>query len=416
MTMTKTIFALAGVLCFGAFAVEKHDYDHDHDHAAHGHDHAQHDHGAEKHGHDECDKHDHDHGRHDKHDHKDHDGHGHADSDGHDHGPAAKAVEVTAAVQKVMGLKTVRPEKRRLASTVAFTGRYELSPDARRTVATPVAGRLALLVKPLARVKKGDALFTVTSSDLAARARELAVLEKRLDVYRKLGTKNAQLASECAVKKAEREVLVGDAEEKDGVVTVRAASDGLVEAFPSEAGAWVETGASVVRLVDPEALRLRALVAASDAARLADGFAATVEGVPGEIRLGVGDANGLVPVYVVFPRGGAKGRAGARATASCVLDAHETPVTAVPTRCLGRIGRQPTVFVRDGHDADRFLAVDVVPGLSAGGWTAVTGLPSDADLDVVVEGAYELKLALPSGDAKPAGHFHADGTFHEGAD
>lgn len=370
--MMKTIFALAGVLCFGAFAVEPHD----HDHAAHDHDHA-------------------------------------------GHGPAAKgvkAVAVAEAVQKAMGLKTVRPEKRRLASTVAFTGRYELSPDARRTVATPVAGRLALLVKPLARVKAGDALFTVTSPDLAARARELAVLERRLDVYRKLGTKNAPLASELAVKKAEREALVGDAEETNGVVTVRAASDGLVEAFPSEAGAWVETGASVVRLVAPEDLRLRALVAASDAARLADGLAATVEGAPGEVRLGVGDANGLVPVYVVFPKGGAKGRAGARATATCVLDAHETPVTAVPSRCLVRIGLQPTVFVRDGHDADRFLAVDVVPGLSAGGWTAVTGLPSGGDLDVVAEGAYELKLALPSGDAKPAGHFHADGTFHEGAD
>ncbi|WP_294419390.1 efflux RND transporter periplasmic adaptor subunit [uncultured Senegalimassilia sp.] len=233
--MMKTIFALAGVLCFGAFAVEPHD----HDQAAHDHDHAGHDHAA----------HDHDHAG---------------------HGPAAKgvkAVEVAEAVQKAMGLKTVRPEKRRLASTVAFTGRYELSPDARRTVATPVAGRLALLVKPLARVKAGEALFTVTSPDLAARARELAVLERRLDVYRKLGTKNAPLASERAVKKAEREALVGDAEETNGVVTVRAASDGLVEAFPSEAGAWVETGASVVRLVAPEALRLRALVAASDAAR-----------------------------------------------------------------------------------------------------------------------------------------------------
>ena len=375
--MMKTIFALAGVLCFGAFAVEPHDHDHAaHDHAAHDHDHA-------------------------------------------GHGPAAKgvkAVAVAEAVQKAMGLKTVRTEKRRLASTVAFTGRYELSPDARRTVATPVAGRLALLVKPLARVKAGDALFTVTSPDLAARARELDVLERRLDVYRKLGTKNAPLARARAVKKAEREALVGDAEEKGGVVTVRAASDGLVEAFPSEAGAWVETGASVVRLVAPEDLRLRALVAASDAARLADGLAATVEGAPGEVRLGVGDANGLVPVYVVFPKGGAKGRAGARATATCVLDAHETPVTAVPSRCLVRIGLQPTVFVRDGHDADRFLAVDVVPGLSAGGWTAVTGLPSGGDLDVVAEGAYELKLALPSGDAKPAGHFHADGTFHEGAD
>jgi hypothetical protein len=33
----------------------------------------------------------------------------------------------------------------------------------------------------------------------------------------------------------------------------------------------------------------------------------------------------------------------------------------------------------------------------------------------VSDGAYELKLALQEeGDKKSAGHFHADGTFHEG--
>ena len=77
--MMKTIFALAGVLCFGAFAVEAHDHDHaGHDHAAHDHDHA-------------------------------------------GHGPAAKgvkAVAVAEAVQKAMGLKTVRPEKRDRKSVV----------------------------------------------------------------------------------------------------------------------------------------------------------------------------------------------------------------------------------------------------------------------------------------------------------
>lgn len=383
----KTMLTAAFALCFGAFAAEPQG----HDHAGHAHDH------------------DHDHA-HEAHDHDTHD-HGHGEKKG------ARAVEVAAAVQRAMGLRTARPEKRRLASTVALTGRYELSPDARRTVATPVAGRLDVLVKPLARVKAGDALFTVTSPDLAARAREIAVLERRLGVYRALKTQNAALASELAVKKAERETRVGDAEEKNGVVTVRAASDGLVEAFPSETGAWVETGAAVVRLVDPGAVRLKALAAASDAARLADGLAATVDGAPGEVRLGVGDANGLVPVYVVFPKGGARGRAGARATATCVLDADETPQAAVPTRALVRIGLQPTVFVKDAHDADRFVAVDVVPGRSAGGWTAVTGLPEGDGVEVVVEGAFELKLALPAaGEAKPAGHFHADGTFHEGAD
>ena len=302
------------------------------------------------------------------------------------------------------------------SDTVTLTGRYELAPDARRTVATPVAGRLTVLVKPLARVKKGEALFTVEAPELSSRAREIAVLEKRLAVYKGIGTKNAQLESELAVKKVEREALIGGAEEMDGVVTVRAVSDGMVEAFPSDSGAWVETGAAVVRLVNPGAIRLKALAAASDAAKLADGLKAAVDGVEGVIRLGVGDESGLVPVYVVFPDGATKGRAGARASVACVTDEHEKPETAIPSGCIVRIGLQPTVFVKDEHDKDRFLAVDVVPGLSDGGWTAVTGLPDDDDLEVVVEGAYELRLALPAGDSKPAGHFHADGTFHEGKD
>ena len=81
-----------------------------------------------------------------------------------------------------------------------------------------------------------------------------------------------------------------------------------------------------------------------------------------------------------------------------------------------RIGLHPTVFVRDEDGRSRFLALPVVPGLTNGGWTAVTGLPDDDDLEIVTDGAYELRLALSSPAANPAGHFHADGTFHEGTD
>ncbi|MEY2712060.1 MAG: hypothetical protein RL005_282, partial [Planctomycetota bacterium] len=35
--------------------------------------------------------------------------------------------------------------------------------------------------------------------------------------------------------------------------------------------------------------------------------------------------------------------------------------------------------------------------------------------EVVLEGAYQLMLAT-SGSAPRGGHFHADGTFHEGED
>ena len=70
-----------------------------------------------------------------------------------------------------------------------------------------------------------------------------------------------------------------------------------------------------------------------------------------------------------------------------------------------------------GSDDDRFVAVPVVPGVSKGGWTAVEGLP-DGDVEVVVAGAYELRIAVMSKESgvKTTGHFHADGQFHEGED
>ena len=93
----------------------------------------------------------HEHGKNCNHDHA----HGQKLEHGHDHDEhakcaaggmaeihnrpddALKTVSIAKAVQDVMGLKTVHAEKRRVASTVVFAGRYELSPDARKVVATP---------------------------------------------------------------------------------------------------------------------------------------------------------------------------------------------------------------------------------------------------------------------------------------
>ena len=326
---------------------------------------------------------------------------------------ALKAVSVAKAVQDVMGLKTVHAERRRVTSTVVFAGRYELSPDARKVVATPVAGRLTLLVKPLAEVKKGDALFKVSSPDLVARSHDIEALEKRVNVYREIKTPNAALENELAVKRAERAAMLAGAEEKDGVVTVRAADGGMVESLSSQDGAWLETGAAAVQTVRTHDLRFKALVAASDALKLRNGMSAKVGEHHGRLRIGVGDDTGIVPIYVLFDNG-VHALAGARSRAECVTDDTEEPHIAVPSRCIVSVGLQPTVFVRDPHNAERFIATPVVPGVSGGGWTAVEGLPS-GHCEIVSEGAYELKLALPSaGDSKSAGHFHADGTFHEG--
>lgn len=360
-----------------------------------------------------CRAHEHEHVHEHEHEYE----HEHEHEHEHDHAhPTGKFVTVASSVQQTLGLKTVRPERRKLSGSLVVTGRYELAPEARRVVATPVAGHLSLKVHAFSKVAKGDVLFTIAAPNLVSLAEEIALLEKRLAVYREIKTPNAALENELAVKKASRAALLSGAEEANGLIVVRAMSAGVVEALPATDGAYLDVGGEVVRLVDPAALRIKALVSSVELGRLSDGLTCRADGVAGELRIGLDAEAGLIPVYAIFPAGAPKGRVGSRASFSCETDDAATELVCVPKSAIVKIGLQPTVFVRDESNADRFLAIDIAPGETVGGWTALTGLPDDDDLEIVTDGAYELKLALAANTTKPTGHFHADGTFHEGED
>ena len=375
-TVAVVVLAVVGV-AFGADTCKEHDHGHEH---AHG---CQHERGRE---------------------------HEHAHAQG-------REVRVSAAAARAMGLRTVRAERRRMQSTVSLWGRAELAPDARMGVASSVGGRVRLKVRALQAVKAGDALFTVDAPEVRAKANEIEILERRLKVYRELNRASAELEAQLALRKAERTALLAGAEETNGVVTVRAAEAGRVDALRVLDGAWVSPGAGVVELVRLERLRVGALVAASEAARLRDGLKVRCANAVGVLRLGLGEADGMTPAFADFAKGRLSARPGERLRVECVTDEGETPVVAVPAACVVRVGLEPTVFVRDEQASDRFAAVMVALGRTNGGWTEVAGLPDDDDLEVVKEGAYELKIALSARAGMPtAGHFHADGTFHEQQD
>lgn len=412
----KNLTSLPLILLF-AYALPQFGYAHDHEHehgATCSGDHA---HEVEAHNH----EHEHEHGvacsgdhAHEVEAHNHEHEHGAACSGDHAHEtPALRAVVVPESAQRIIGLKTVVATPRQLQAMRRLIGRYEPLPEARQTIASPITGRLTLLVRSLDRVAKGDDLCTIASPELNARAAEIALLQKRLTIYRDLQTPNAALETELAVKQAEYKALLLDAEEKEGAVVLRASCAGQVDAFDAESGAWVEAGAPVLRLIQPQALRFKALIPATEAQTLQDRLHVHVEDAHGELRLGIGSENGLTPVYIYFETAPKSARAGAKADVICTMESHETPLLSVPSSAIITVNLQPSVFMRDPHDATRFICMPVTPGLSAAGWTAVEGLPSPTT-EVVTDGAYELKLALPGNAQKPAGHFHADGVYHEG--
>ena len=162
-----------------------------------------------------------------------------------------------------------------------------------------------------------------------------------------------------------------------------------------------------------------ALVPFSDARGLADGAKARVGEHVGTMLVDRTRTDGLVGVWIACDENcdaHVKLVLGESVYVTVETDPAGKPVACVPSSAVFRDGVTPSVFVRDEHDADRFVVKPVVPGRSAAGWTAVTGL--DEHDEVVSRGVYELRHALLAvgGEKKSAGHFHADGTFHAGED
>jgi biotin carboxyl carrier protein len=365
------------------------------------------------------------------------------------------AFDVPERAQHLLGLTFVTAEKRAVTGNVRFPGRFEVMPDARRVYSAPLAGEVALKVRPPQRVAAGDTLFVLRApewqkltaeiasaeTDLNLANAEVDALKNRLARLKEAGTRNAELEMQLVVKEAERARAERAKQNAQDTADALKPSDfsvarhsflckareaGVVERLPVENGAWVETGAEIVCVAQDKRLWFRADGVSAEMTKVRGGQRGFVEppgkergeAAAGTIELGFAtdDAARVHPVYLLpsaLPAWAAPGRAG---VLTVVVEERADARVALPRACVVMDGLNSVVFMRDATDADgdRFLKVDVTLGATDGEWVEVEGLAEGAV--VVLDGAYELKLAAPSsgGQKKAAGHFHADGQFHEG--
>lgn len=212
-------------------------------------------------------------------------------------------------------------------------------------------------------------------------------------------------------------------------IQVRATEAGVVETLAVTDGAFAESPSLVLSTVDPGKVRFRAMALQSDLSRIGVTPEARIvpPAVPG-VELGDG-VDALVTVgleahpeqrtvtLLALP---AETRAwirpGVSAFLEVVTESSGGPALAIPRAAVVRDGITHVFFRRDPADPNRAIRVEADLGIDDGRWVAInSGLgPSD---EVVLDGAYELKLASQqSGGAQKGGHFHADGTFHDGDD
>ncbi len=264
---------------------------------------------------------------------------------------------------------------------------------------------------------------------------ELALAETRLanaERTRWYALHRASAAS--GIAKADLEVEVpgeeGDEERVPRYLTidwieVRAVEPGVVEALAVTDGAFVEPPATVLSTVDRGRVRFRAHALQADLARIPDAGDARIvpppsPGMPIDAAVPATMTVGLEArpeertiTLIATPQESAKWiRPGVSAFLEIVVAGTERPALAVPRSAVVQDGLTHVVFRRDPADPNRVIRVEADLGVSDGRWVVLQSGVMRGD-EVVLDGAYELKLATQqSGAAQPGGHFHADGSSH----
>jgi len=212
-------------------------------------------------------------------------------------------------------------------------------------------------------------------------------------------------------------------------IEVRAIAPGIVDAIDLTNGTWAETGSNVLTTVQPERVRFHAFGLQSDLGVLKDGLEAMIvpptptaaghsipmdETMRGTLVLGPsGNAQDrTIDLYVTPEELASWARPGVSAQLEIVTDESNATELSIPLAAVQRDGLMPVIFRRAPDNPNEAIRIDADLGLDDGRWVAILSGLRDGD-EVVLDGGFQLMLAT-SGSIQKGGHFHADGTFHEG--
>jgi hypothetical protein len=211
-------------------------------------------------------------------------------------------------------------------------------------------------------------------------------------------------------------------------IEVTATEPGVVELLAVTDGAFVEPPAVVVSTVDPSQVRFRAMALQADLPRLNRNLGAHIappttpglsinDTVPASVTRGLEahpehrTATLLATPSELRPWM----RPGITAFLEVVVESTGGPALAIPRSAVVKDGITHVFFRRDPNNPNQVIRVEADLGVSDGRWVAINSGVMLGD-EVVLEGAYELKLASEqSGTTQRGGHFHADGSYHSQA-
>lgn len=312
-------------------------------------------------------------------------------------------------------------------------GRLESDVAARRQRLLDAAGGAPAGTSSLSgkeRIEAEEAFVDAKARTLEAAVRRDALRERALDL--RFEVRRAEL--EVDRRLLALSVLTGTSVEElssfEGDAPVwrslprlelRSPGRGIVVSVDVAAGEHVETGASLLTIADPRTLAFRGRLPESDVIRCRPGAAVRVESAgtaePVETALWESPptydpATRSIVVSAWVPNPDTRIPHGISATAHIRIAEGEREEVLLREDCVVFDGLEAIVFRRDSTDPNVVIRTPVELGERSGGRVEVLSGVLDGD-EVVLHGVHQLKQT-GQGKAPEGGHFHADGTWHEG--
>ena len=371
-------------------------------------------------------------------DHVHEDGQGHT----HSHGSSTRGLddtlmvtelELDAAQMASLHVTTVTPRYQRMEGSVRLTGRVMTSPVSKAEITAPIAAKVAsVLVDEGAHVRKGQALLTLTDIGLYQLQQDyLSARTRHAQAVRELQRQRQLLEGDATARRhleeaeaaerdlaARRSALAGqlrllgidgdslDPDRLEDHFVVRSPMEGRVNGIRIYLGSRVEPTTVLMEVIDLEHFHVHLNAYERDLALLQEGvlFPFTVMNLPGRSFTGelfsIGrtfDADGrTIPVHAHVEEGSHDLVEGMSVLAD--VPTGGARLLAVPDGALARSGDVGYVYVDEGPTEEgghRFRQVEVRPGLSRAGWTAVTpSEPLDSATAIAGDGVFYLRSTL----------------------
>ena len=208
-------------------------------------------------------------------------------------------------------------------------------------------------------------------------------------------------------------------------IDVVAQDRGVVESLAVTNGAFVESPNLIISTVQPEQVRFRGQAMQSDRSDLQgvsrgrlvpadDQRTSGLSSVECRVWMGLESNPQQRTLTVMAETEEARPwlRAGANAYLEVPKRSSGSPKLAIPRAAVVKDGLVHIFFRRDPAQPNQAIRVEADMGADDGQWVVIHSGLSPTD-EVVVDGAYELKLATQSNQAsRQGGHFHSDGTWH----